>query len=229
MPILKIDGGSSAEQQLASVRELKNTLVGDDKAKRSVLALSVVKDVLAFLDAAGDGNSGCGGPFYEPSLLQGVGLLTILCSSPLPERVAEAYLAPSGSRIMRHITRAMEMNFLSRRSGGGGNSNSSEKLTATTLRGISSLCTCLVPATITGTGAEMANQEKLKTLAALKEVSGLILNEIVTTPTAKSGGGGGGGRGRQCWPPSLITLGLEALAAMTRIEVLDYLLCTLTQ
>eukprot|EP00752_Nemacystus_decipiens_P006234 g5624.t1 len=239
-PILKFDEARTAEQQLARLRELKNSLVGDEEAKRSALALSVVQDVLTFLDAAGDGDNG-GGRFYESSLLHGIGLLTISCSSPpLPKALAEVYLAPSGSRIVRHIARAMEITSLAiRRNGGGGggssdssrssSTSSSEKLTATILRALSSLCESLVPAaTITfcpdGARAdEPANNEQLKTLAALKGVSGVILREIVATPatTAASGIGGGGRRGLQgCWPPSLKTLGLEALAAMTRVEEL---------
>lgn len=230
----KIDRSQSAEQQLASLRDLKNSLVGDEKAKRSALALFVVKDVLTFLDAARDGDSG--GCFYQSSLLHGIGLLTILCSSALPEALAEVYLAPSGSRIVRHITRAMEMASPSTRNGGGGSStnNSSEKLTATVLRAISSLCTCLIPPTTTrpddGGEDRVVNKEKSETLNALKELSAVVLNEIVTAltttttttaaaVTAAEVVGGGGGRGRQRWPPSLITLGLEALAAMTRVEV----------
>lgn len=225
-PILEFDGGQPAEQQLARLRELKNSLVGDEEAKRSALALSVVKDVLAFLDAAGDGDSG--GQFYELSLLHGVGLLTILCS-PLPEALAEMYVAPSGSRIVRHIARAMEMASVARKSGDGGSigrNGSSEKLTATVLRAVSSLCTCLVPATTTcsyeASADKESNNEKFKTLAALKEVSGEILNGVVASPNTTGAGIGGGGRSRPRWPPSLVTLGLEALAAMTRVEVKKY-------
>lgn len=233
-PILKIvqidDGGQSAEQQLAVLRELKHSLVGDEKAKRSALDLFVVRDVLALLDAAGGGDSG-GGHLYESSLIHGIGLLTILCSCPLPDGLlAEVYLAPSGSRIVRHFAKAMEVASLSRRVGGGGNSSSSnsEKLTATVLRALTSLCTCLLPATTTcpdgACADEATNNEKLKTLAALKEISEVILKEIVanstaTAATSSSGGGGGGGRGRQGWPQSLTTLGLQSLAAMTRVEV----------
>lgn len=231
-PIPKIVGGQSPEQQLTSVRYLKNSLVGDETAKRSALALFVVQDVLVFLDAAGDGGGGGGGGghFYESSLLHGIGLLSILCSSPLPEGLAKIYLAPSGSRIVKHITRAMEIAPPPRTSGGGGGNGSSEKLTATALRAISSLCMCLIPATtaVCSAGddavaaAAAAKEEKLKTLTALKEVARIILDEIVATPTTTAPATGGGGRGRQRWSWSVRTLGIEALAAMTRVEVQLY-------
>lgn len=257
-PILKIvRTAQSAEQQLATVREVKNFLVGNEQAKHAALGLSVVEDILTFLDtsAAAAASGGSSNRHYELSLLHGIGLLGILNSPPLPRGLAEIYLAPSGSRIMEHIVRALEMasssTSTSAINGSSSGSNSGERLTATALRAISSLYACFVPltttatttcfdnvaeaaatavtptATATGTATAVmvataaAKNEREKSLAVLRKGSGLILNEIVATTTTTAKIRRGRGRSSQssrCWSASLTTLGLQALAAITRVE-----------
>lgn len=248
-PILKIvRTAHSAEQQLSTVRQAKNFLVGNEQAKLAALGLSVVEDIITFLDAAGaaavSSNSNCHN--YKSSLLHGIGLLGILNSPPLPRGLAEKHLAPSGSRVLEHIVRALEMASSSTTvansiNGSSSNINSGERLTATALRAISSLCTCFVPLRTTGAitcfvdaaaeaactatptataAAAVAKEEEEKSLAVLRKTSVLILNEIVaTTSTAKiARGQGRSSQSSRCWSASLATLGLQALAAMTRVD-----------
>ena len=236
--IPKSVGAEGAAQQLASVRHLKNSLVGDEKAKRSALALSVVQDILTFLDAAAAaaaaaarGGDGSGGQHYESALLHGIGLLVILCSPPLQGGLAEMYIAPSGSRIVGYIVEGLKMtssssNNTSRGSAcdrSSGYSSSSDKLTATALRAISSMCSSVVPISKYQDGlardaaASAARGEREASLDMLRNASALILNEVVSIPEATAT------RRRECWSPALKTLGLEALAAVTRVEV-----CTCT-
>lgn len=213
--------GESAAQEVARLRDLKNSLVGEEKAKRSALGLFIVQDVLNLLDTFAAGGSG--GDHYESALLHGIGLLVILCSPPLPGGLANMYIAPSGSKILGYIMAALEMaSFPSRSAGTSHRSRggSSEKLTATALRAISSMCASVVPTTKYQDGpardaaAPAAKEEREASLALLKDASGLILNEVVNVPAPT-----GGDRCRKCWSPGLRTLGLEALAAMTRVEV----------
>lgn len=250
-PILKIvQTAHSAKQQLATVREVKNFLVGNEQAKHAALGLSVVEDILTFLDAgAAAASSRSNRHCYKSSLLHGIGLLGILNSPPLPRGLAEKHLAPSGSRVLGHIVRALEMTSSSTTAtsdinGSSSNTSSSgERLTATALRAISSLCACLAPPTTTGTttcivdvAAEAgctatstttatvvmtaAKEEGDKSFAVLKKASVLILNEIVATTTTENiaRGRGRSSQSSRCWSASLTTLGLKALAAITRVH-----------
>ncbi len=221
--------GESAAQEVARLRDLKNSLIGEEKAKRSALALFIVQDVLNFLDTvAAAAAGGSSGNHYESALLHGIGLLVILCSPPLPGGLAEMYIAPSGSKIVGHIMAALKIaSFPSSSASSSGSTcdrssrgSSSEKLTATALRAISSMCASVVPTAKYQDGAareaaaSAVKEEREASLALLKDASGLILDEVVNIPTPA-----GGERCRKCWSPGLRTLGLEALAAMTRVEV----------
>lgn len=112
---------SSVEQQLAILKDLKNLLVGNNKAKTAALRLGIVGEILSFLDAAARDHA------LESALLQALGLLAILSSSSS----AEIPLAPYGARIVGYIKRALEY--------------PSEKIVSISLRVLSSLCTCLIP------------------------------------------------------------------------------------
>lgn len=248
-PILKIvRTAQSAEQQLSAMREVKNSLVGNEEAKHAALGLYVVEDILTFLDDAAGSSSD---RHYELSLLHGIGLLGILNSPPLPRGLAEIYLAPSASRVVEHIVRALEIGSFSTSTsaidGKSSGSSSGERLTATALRAISSLCACFVPLTTTTTttcfvdaaeaaatatptptptptamavATAAAKEEREKSLAVLVKASGMILNAVVATTTSANiaRGRGRSSQSSRCWSASLTTLGLKALAAITKVD-----------
>lgn len=232
----------SLGQQVAALRELKNSLVGDDETKRMALNLLVVKDVLAFLDAvAARGINDC---HLQSALLHGVGLFAILSSPPVVQGL-EAHLAPNGSRIVQHIVRALECgissypSFSSVKSSSRGGSGGAERLAAISLR---ALCVCVAPLTTitcsscssgdvgvgaasTASAASAANKEMSKSVTALVKASGLIMDNIVATTsptptTSTTSRGRGTCPSSWRWPQNLKSLGVEALAAMTRVEEL---------
>lgn len=221
--------GHSSEQQLATLRHVKNLLVGDTQAKRVALGLSLVEDILAFLDdAAGTTTES----HYGSALLHAVGLLAILGCSTLERRLAEAHLAPNGSRIVRHIIRAMEWSCTPASSssttkvGVGRGSGCDERLTAIALRAVSSLCRCVVPISAVTSStvcpadvaiAAAVRGEGVKSVHELRKVSILIMERIraSTTPTATASSLS---PPPSIWSSSLVSLGVEALATLTRVE-----------
>lgn len=217
--------GRSCEQQLATLRHVKNLLVGSSPAKRVALGLSLVEDVLAFLDDAAETAAEC---HHESALLHALGLFAILSCPSLERRLADIYLAPNGSRIVGHIIRAVKWSpnapllTSTRRVGGDA------RLTAIALRAVTSLCPCIVPVSATTTPivglvdvavAPAAKEETVKSVAELRKVSVLIMEKIraATTAPAKASSWS---PPPSTWSVSLISLGVEALATLTRVEEL---------
>lgn len=172
------------KQQLATIREIKDVLVGNEEAKAAALRLGVVDEVLTCLDAAAAVGHAC----PELALLQqqAMGLLAVLGSSSS----AQAAVAAAGTRIVGHITRALR--------------HPSERMTALTLRAFGSLSACLVSRAISSP-ADAGEGETLSTSALLSEVSAKIVDEVTSG---------------ESWSSGLRTLGVEALAAVTRDEEL---------
>ena len=202
---------SSSAELLSTLRQLRDSLVGDEKAKASALEAGVVEDLLTLLDAAAAAAAaaaaGAGaGDEYEKILLEAIGVLSILTPSA-SRSGAEAHLAhnsSSGPRIAQHIARALEY--------------PSERLTATALRAITSLfCSHAAVPRFAGSGHGAAGGEGRhyccftadtlsgvvvpSSLMLMREVSARILNEVTTGDS---------------WTESVEILGVEALAALAR-------------
>ena len=183
---------SSSAQLLSTLRQLRDSLVGDEKAKDSALELGVVEDLLSLLDAAAAASAG-DSDAYEPALFQtAVGVFSILGS--FSANAAETYLTPNSPRIAQHIARALEY--------------PSERLTATALRAIISLFCSHAAVPSAGSSPPPAAEAGQRCTAAtlsvpllLRKVSGRILDEVTTG---------------ESWTEGVKSLGVQALAALTR-------------
>lgn len=196
---------SSSAELLSTLRKLKDSLVGDEKAKASALEEGVVEDLLSLLDAAVAAAAGAGASdAYEKILLEAMGVFSILSSSAASRDGADASCfalsTSSGPRIAQHIARALEY--------------PSERLTATALRAITSLfCSHAAVPLFAGSGGGARGGEgrhcdfTADTLSPaapsslMREVSARILDEVTTGDS---------------WTESVQILGVEALAALAR-------------
>lgn len=189
------------------LRELKNGLVGNELAKSEALRLGIVAELLNVLDASPEQSlSGTG------TVCSAVGATTIAVGGGGSSNRSDDHdcvinlalhvfgllvilisspgcdLSASGGRIVEHIARTLAC--------GAGEDGGSERLRMTALRCLSAICKSVAHRT----QPDLAPLSRLWGTVALSKIAHRILEDIA---------------GR-AWSPALRTLGVDALAAITR-------------
>lgn len=175
---------NNIEQRLKTVRSLKHALVGNEGPKVEAIRFGIVKELLAFLDA-----TAADGTVYESSLLQAMGLFSILTTSP----AASEALVPCYSKLLGHVREGLRFQ--------------NERTTATTLKMMNELHAVFLRRgglllLMEGTRNEIGTTGGTRTAIPLllTEISLLVLQEVTNGLS---------------WSPALRTLGCEALALIT--------------
>lgn len=175
---------NNIEQRLKTVRSLKHALVGNEGPKVEAIRFGIVKELLSFLDA-----TAADGTVYESSLLQAMGLFSILTTSP----AASEALVPCYSKLLGHVREGLRFQ--------------NERTTATTLKMMNELHAVFLRRgglllLMEGTRNEIGTTGGTRTAIPLllTEISLLVLQEVTNGLS---------------WSPALRTLGCEALALIT--------------
>lgn len=176
---------NNIELRLKTVRNLKHALVGNEGPKVEAIRLGIVRELLSFLDAAA-----ADGTVYESSILQAMGLFSILTTSP----AASEALVPFYSKLLGHVREGLGFQ--------------NERTTVTTLKMMNELHAVLLRRGGSLLLMESAGNE-IGTTGGTESVIPLLLTEISLQVLNEVTNG-------LSWSPALRTLGCEALALVTK-------------